>query len=118
MDKQLRDLTSRLISPKEFPVRTGDTVRVHIRIKEGSKERVQIFEGVVLKVQGHKPLRSFTVRKISDGVGVEKTLLFSSPNLANVEVLSRFKIRRARLFYLRKLKGRAARLDYVKVEKN
>jgi large subunit ribosomal protein L19 len=90
---------------------TGDTVGVYVKVKEGEKERVQLFTGVVLKVQGSGPSRSFTVRKIASGVGVERTFPMLSPGIERVEVISRGKVRRSRLFYLRGLKGRSARLD-------
>ena len=88
----------------------GDTVDAYIRLREGNKERVQVFSGVVLKVQGKKCSRSITVRKISNGVGVERTFPLASPALEKVVLVSKTKVRRARLFYLRKQKGRAARL--------
>lgn len=109
MDK-VREITLKRHPVKDYSLRVGDTAKVSLRVKEGSKERIQVFEGVVLKIQGQDFTRSFTVRKISGGIGVEKTIPLSSPNIANVEVLSRSKVRRARLFYLRKLKGRSARL--------
>ncbi len=84
---------------------------VYVRVKEGEKERLQLFQGVVLKIQGAGMSRAFTVRKISSGVGVERTFPFTSPSVDRVEVISRGKVRRARLFYLRGLKGRAARLN-------
>ena len=97
----------------DFPGRVGDTLDVYVRFKESGKERVQVFSGVILKIQGKKSTRSFTVRKISGGVGVEKTFPLSSPALEKVKVVSRAKIRRSRLFYLRKRKGRAARLQAI-----
>ena len=110
MDK-VREITLKRHPLKDFSIQVGDTVKVSLRVKEGSKERIQVFEGVVLKIQGSDFNRSFTIRKISGGVGVEKTIPLASPNIANVEVLSRAKVRRARLFYLRSRKGRAARLS-------
>jgi large subunit ribosomal protein L19 len=96
---------------KDLPRFTpGDTLNVHVRVKEGEKERVQIYTGVVLKIQGSGAGRAFTVRKISAGVGVERTFPFLSPAIEKVELVSRGKVRRSRLFYLRTLKGRAARL--------
>ncbi len=89
----------------------GDNVNVHVRVKEGEKERIQVYTGVVIKVQGSGIGRSFTVRKISSGVGVERTFPIASPAVEKVEILSRGKIRRSRLFFLRNLSGRAARLD-------
>ena len=111
---KVRETTLKRHPLKNYPLKPGDTVKVHIKIKEGSKERVQIFEGVVLKVQGKDYARSFTVRKISQGIGVEKTFPLASPNILNVEIISRARVRRARLFYLRERKGRASRLDTKK----
>lgn len=97
---------------KELPeFNTGDTVRVHNKIKEGNRERVQVFEGTVLKKQGGNTSRAtFTVRKISNGVGVEKTWPIHSPFIEKVEVVRRGKVRRAKLFYLRKLTGKRAKV--------
>ena len=97
----------------KFSAKVGDTLNVHVRFQEAGKERTQVFSGVVLKIQGKKSTRSFTVRKISDGVGVERTFPLAAPAVKKVEVVSRAKVRRARLFYLRKLKGRAARLKTI-----
>ncbi len=90
--------------------RSGDTVSVHIRIIEGTKERVQIFKGVVIRRRRGTMGASFTVRKISHGVGVEKTFALNNPRLEKVEVETKGKVRRSRLFYLRNLRGRAARI--------
>ena len=90
--------------------RPGDSVKVHIRIIEGNKERVQIFEGVVIRRRRGLMGATFTVRKISHGVGVEKTFALHSPRLNKVEIISRGKIRRSRLYYLRGLRGKAARI--------
>jgi large subunit ribosomal protein L19 len=90
--------------------RGGDTVKVYIRIVEGDKERVQIFQGVVLKRKRGNMNATFTVRKISNGVGVEKTFALHSPRLEKIEVVSRGKVRRSRLFYLRQRRGKAARI--------
>lgn len=92
---------------------TGDKVNVHIRVIEGEKERIQVFQGIVLKTGGSGVSRSFTVRKISDGIGVEKTFPLNSPVLSKIEILSQSKVRRAKLYYLRNLKGRASRLSSV-----
>ncbi|MDD3218601.1 MAG: 50S ribosomal protein L19 [Lachnospiraceae bacterium] len=92
----------------EFAV--GDTVRVHGKIKEGNRERIQIFEGTVLKKQGGSTRETFTVRKLSNGVGVEKTWPLHSPNVVNVEVVRRGKVRRAKLNYLRTRTGKAAKV--------
>ena len=92
----------------EFNV--GDTVRVHGKIKEGNRERIQVFEGVVLKKQGGSNRETFTVRKISNGIGVEKTWPLHSPNVEKVEVIRRGKVRRAKLNYLRQRVGKAAKV--------
>lgn len=91
--------------------KSGDTVSVSVKVKEGEKERIQIFKGVVLKVQGSGMGRSFTVRKMSSGIGVERTFPFQSPAIAKVEVHSHGKVRQSRIFYLRKLRGKAARIQ-------
>ena len=88
----------------------GDTVRVHGKIKEGNRERIQIFEGVVLKIQGGSNRETFTVRKNSNGIGVEKTWPLHSPNVEKVEVIRRGKVRRAKLNYLRQRVGKAAKV--------
>lgn len=92
----------------EFNV--GDTVRVHGKIKEGNRERIQVFEGVVLKKQGGSNRETFTVRKNSNGIGVEKTWPLHSPNVEKVEVIRRGKVRRAKLNYLRQRIGKAAKV--------
>ena len=88
----------------------GDTVKVHVRIKEGDKERIQIYQGVVLKVQGSGMGKTFTVRKMSSGVGVERTFPFVSPAVEKVEVIAYGKVRRSRLFYQRQRSGKAAKI--------
>lgn len=90
--------------------RAGDTVRVHIRIIEGTKERVQLFQGVVMRRKRGTMGASFTVRKISHGVGVEKTFAFHSPRLEKIEVITLGRVRRSRLYYLQNLRGKAARI--------
>ena len=91
----------------------GDTVRVHNKIKEGNRERIQMFEGTVMKIQNGGVRKTFTVRKISNGIGVEKTFPFSSPFVDKVEVIRKGKVRRAKLNYLRKLSGKAAKVKEV-----
>lgn len=99
---------------KEVPqFRVGDTVRVHAKIKEGNRERIQIFEGVVLKKQGGGNRATFTVRKASSGIGVEKTWPLHSPNVAKVEVVRHGKVRRAKLNYLRNRSGKSARVKEI-----
>ncbi|MBO6243976.1 MAG: 50S ribosomal protein L19, partial [Clostridia bacterium] len=90
-------------------LKVGNTVRVHVRIKEGNKERIQVFEGIIIKVQGGGVNQTFTVRKISYGVGVEKTFLVHSPLVEKVELVRVGKARRAKLYYLRDRVGKAAK---------
>ena len=90
--------------------RVGDTVRVHVKIVEGDKERIQPFEGVVIRKKKGGVRSTFTVRKISYGIGVERIFPFHSPRIEHIDVVGRGKVRRARLFYLRNLKGKAARI--------
>ncbi|MBA4494711.1 50S ribosomal protein L19 [Paenactinomyces guangxiensis] len=90
--------------------RAGDTLRVHVKVKEGQRERIQVFEGVVIQRRGGGVSETFTVRKISYGVGVERTFPLHSPRIDKIEVVRRGKVRRAKLFYLRKLRGKAARI--------
>lgn len=88
----------------------GDTVRVHVRIVEGERERTQIFEGVVIAVRRKGTSSNFTVRRVTQGIGVERTFLYHSPRVEKVEVSRRGRVRRAKLYYLRGLTGRAARI--------
>ena len=89
----------------------GDTVRVHVKVREGEKERIQVFEGVVLGRKGGGVRESFTVRKVSYSIGVERVFPVHSPGIARIEVIRRGRVRRAKLYYLRALKGKAARLE-------
>ena len=92
------------------PFRAGDTVRVHVRIREGDKERIQVFEGVVIQRRGGGAGETFTVRKVSSGVGVERIFPVQSPSVTKLEIMRRGHVRRARLYYLRELRGKKARL--------
>lgn len=97
---------------KDLPeFRVGDGVRVHVKVIEGEKERVQAFEGVVIKINRGGNRATFTVRKVSYGVGVERIFPMHSPRIDKLQVLSHSKVRRARLYYLRELSGKAARLN-------
>lgn len=89
----------------------GDTVNVFVKVKEGEKERVQAYKGLVIKVQGAGAAKSFTVRKMSSGVGVERTFPFSSPAIERVETLTKGKVRRSKLYFLRGLEGKAAKIQ-------
>ena len=91
--------------------RAGDTVRVHVRVVEGSKERIQVFQGVVIGRRGGGTRETFTVRKISGGIGVERVFPLHSPVLDKIEVVRLGKVRRAKLYYLRALRGKAARIE-------
>ena len=94
--------------------RAGDTVRVHVRIKEGEKERIQVFEGVVLRRRGSDIGATFTVRKVSYGVGVERIFPLHAPVIDKVEVKTRGRVRRSRIYYLRNLRGKAARIKELR----
>ncbi|WP_431844476.1 50S ribosomal protein L19 [Pedobacter superstes] len=104
------------IAKKEVPAfKSGDTVSVHYKIREGNKERIQIYQGVVIQRNGVRANETFTVRKMSNGVGVERIFPINSPNIEKVEVNNRGKVRRAKLFYLRALTGKAARIKSKRV---
>jgi large subunit ribosomal protein L19 len=90
--------------------RPGDTIRVHARIKEGDKERIQVFQGVVIRKRKGTTDATFTVRKVSYGIGVERIFPSHSPTIDHVEIVTRGRVRRAKLYYLRKLRGKAARI--------
>ena len=105
--KQLEREMMRLDLPEFAP---GDTVKVHVKIKEGEKERIQVFQGVVISKRNGTTNATFTVRKVSYGVGVERVFPTHSPIIDKVEVLTRGRVRRAKIYYLRKLRGKAARI--------
>ena len=105
--KQLEREMMRLDLPEFAP---GDTVKVHVKIKEGEKERIQVFQGVVISKRKGTTNATFTVRKVSYGVGVERVFPTHSPIIDKVEVVSRGRVRRAKIYYLRKLRGKAARI--------
>lgn len=102
---------SKHIKKKVENFRPGDTVRVHVKVVEGDKERTQIFEGTVINMRGTGARSTFTVRKVSGGVGVERIFPLSSPAVSSVAVVREGKVRRAKLFYLARKKGRAARIE-------
>jgi len=89
----------------------GDTVRVHVRVVEGDKERIQVFQGIVIGRRGDGTRETFTVRKISGGVGVERIFPLHSPSIDRIDLIRRGKVRRAKLYYLRELRGKAARIE-------
>ncbi len=109
MESVLDRVKKRYLPKKEYPdFRVGYTVRVYYRIKEGDRERVQPFEGVVIRIRGGGPDKTFTVRKESYGVGIERTFPYYSPNIEKIEVVKIGKVRRAKLYFLRDLKGKEA----------
>jgi large subunit ribosomal protein L19 len=97
--------------------RPGDTLKVHVRVIEGTRERVQVFQGVVIRRQGGGVRETFTVRKVSFGVGVERTFPVHSPNISKIEVATRGDVRRAKLYYLRDLRGKAAKIKEKRGER-
>jgi large subunit ribosomal protein L19 len=111
------DLVEQSYLRKDVPdFRPGDTVKVHVRVVEGNRERVQVFQGVVIRRQGGGIRETFTVRKISFGVGVERTFPVHSPSIAKLELVSRGRVRRAKLYYLRDLRGKKARIRERRVD--
>jgi large subunit ribosomal protein L19 len=110
-------LIERSFLRSDVPIfRPGDTVKVHVRVVEGNRERVQVFQGVVIRRQGGGIRETFTVRKISFGVGVERTFPVHSPSIAKLEVVQRGQVRRAKLYYLRELRGKKARIRERRVD--
>ena len=110
MNQIIREIEAEQFKDKVDEFNVGDTVKVYGKIKEGNRERVQVFEGTVLKKQGGSSRATFTVRKVSNGVGVEKTWPMHSPNVEKVEVVRRGKVRRAKLNYLRDRVGKKAKV--------
>jgi large subunit ribosomal protein L19 len=108
---QITDVVERAQLRDDLPdFRPGDTVKVHVRVVEGSRERIQVFQGFVLRRQGGGLRETFTVRKVSFGVGVERTFPVHSPSISKVELVTRGDVRRAKLYYLRERTGRAAKI--------
>ena len=108
---QITDVVERAQLRDDLPdFRPGDTVKVHVRVVEGSRERIQVFQGFVLRRQGGGLRETFTVRKVSFGIGVERTFPVHSPSIAKVELVTRGDVRRAKLYYLRERTGRAAKI--------
>ena len=110
----IKSLENEQLKSEWTPFSVGDTIKVHVRIKEGTRERIQVFEGIVLKKQGESNRATFTVRKISYGVGVERTFPIHSPKIEKIEVIRRGKVRRARLFYLRERTGKATKVKELR----
>jgi large subunit ribosomal protein L19 len=108
---QISDVVERAQLRDDLPdFRPGDTVKVHVRVVEGSRERIQVFQGFVLRRQGGGLRETFTVRKVSFGVGVERTFPLHSPSISRIELVTRGDVRRAKLYYLRERTGRAAKI--------
>ncbi len=93
--------------------KAGDTLKVHVKIREGEKQRIQIFQGFVLRRQGESSRETFTVRKVSAGIGVERTFPLHSPMVDKIELVNRGRVRRAKLYYMRNLRGKAARIRTI-----
>ena len=111
MQQAIQFVHEQLATAKQVPAfKAGDSVTVNYKIQEGNKERIQPFKGVVIKVQGQNMTQTFTVRKMSDNVGVERTFPINSPNIESIEVNKVGRVRRAKLFYLRERQGKAARI--------
>lgn len=110
MHHLIQEITKEQLRTDLPDFRPGDTVRVHVKVVEGNRERIQVFEGVVIKRRGAGISETFTVRKVSYGVGVERTFPVHTPKIAKLEVIRRGKVRRAKLYYLRALRGKAARI--------
>jgi large subunit ribosomal protein L19 len=114
MHKLIEEITKEQLRSDLPAFRPGDTVRVHVKVIEGTRERIQLFEGVVIKRRGGGISETFTVRKVSYGVGVERTFPVHTPKIAKLEVIRRGKVRRAKLYYLRNLRGKKARIKEIR----
>jgi large subunit ribosomal protein L19 len=114
MQKLIEEITKEQLRTDLPAFRPGDTVRVHVKVVEGTRERIQLFEGVVIKRRGGGISETFTVRKVSYGVGVERTFPVHTPKIAKLEVIRRGKVRRAKLYYLRNLRGKKARIKEIR----
>ncbi len=112
----IRETESKYMKDDLPDFNSGDTVKVHVKIKEGDKQRIQIFQGTVIKRRGGSLGKTFTVRKISSGIGIERIFPLHSPNIDKIEVIRRGKVRRAKLYYLRGLTGKSARIPEKRVD--
>jgi large subunit ribosomal protein L19 len=118
MTTNIAEIEKSLVADSDNPaIRAGDTVRVYVRIKEGAKTRIQVFEGTVIAMKHGGPRATITVRKISNGIGVERIFPIHAPVVEKIEIKSRHQVRRAKLYYLRKLRGKKARLVEVRSNK-
>ncbi|MCP8970156.1 50S ribosomal protein L19 [Ectobacillus ponti] len=114
MQHLIEEITKAQLKTDLPAFRPGDTVRVHVKVVEGTRERIQLFEGVVIKRRGGGISETFTVRKVSYGVGVERTFPIHTPRIAQLDVVRRGKVRRAKLYYLRSLRGKKARIKEIR----
>ena len=114
MQNLINEITKEQLRSDLPSFRHGDTVRVHVKVIEGTRERIQLFEGVVIKRRGGGVSETFTVRKISYGVGVERAFPVHTPKIAKLEVIRHGKVRRAKLYYLRELRGKKARIKEIR----
>ncbi|MDG5470268.1 50S ribosomal protein L19 [Jeotgalibacillus sp. ET6] len=114
MHNLIQEITQEQLRSDLPSFKPGDTVKVHVKVVEGTRERIQVYEGVVIKRRGGGVSETFTVRKISYGVGVERTFPVHTPKIAQLEVVRRGKVRRAKLYYLRNLRGKAARIKEIR----
>ncbi len=114
MNNIIQEVTKAQLRTDIPAFRPGDTVRVHVKVIEGTRERIQVFEGVIIKRRGSGISETFTARKVSYGVGVERTFPLHSPKIDKIEVMRRGKVRRAKLYYLRALRGKAARIKEIR----
>jgi large subunit ribosomal protein L19 len=114
MSNIIREIEKEQLKSDIPAFRPGDTLRVHVKVIEGQRERIQVFEGVVIRRRGTGVNETFIVRKISNGVGVERTFPLHSPKLDKIEVMRRGKVRRAKIYYLRNLRGKAARIKEIR----
>jgi len=111
MNKIIQQVNEMMLPQKEHPdFRPGDTITVNYKIKEGNKERIQAYKGIVIKISGHSTAKTITVRKTSSGVGVERIFPLNSPFIENIELNKRGKVRKSRIYYLRELKGKKAKI--------
>ncbi|NQZ66185.1 MAG: 50S ribosomal protein L19 [Mycoplasmatales bacterium] len=112
-NKIIENIEAKQINPSVPDFKVGENIKVHVRIKEGNKERIQIFEGLVIAIKNTGLTKTFTVRKMSYGIGVERTFLINSPLISEIEIVRTNRVRRSKLYYMRQRKGKSARLKEV-----
>ena len=115
MEATIREVENQLITKKDFPkFSAGDTITVYYEIREGEKVRTQFFRGIVIQIKGHGLTKTFTIRKISNTIGVERIFPINMPTLQKIEINKRGKVRQSRIFYFRKLRGKKARIKEIR----